>query len=859
MSRDFPEYKETKPGIIIKKTLDLLFPPDQGFVYEVRIPKTKYGTISGYFDDNAVAAGSIARENGKHQAIYITANPVDPALVARNHNKFEFGSQTTTNDAEIIRRRWFLVDLDPVRPAGISSSQHELDLAIERANSIRDWLVSLGWPEPVEAISGNGAHLMFRVDEPNDDPTRADFEFATKMLAGIFSDDKISVDTTMWNASRVWKIYGTVAAKGSGSDERPHRVAMLTRVPKDIQVTPRGLIENLANALKNANAEEFKDMTGEFIEDMEKWLFDRGQTVTSGPRPLYGAEGKKWMIAHCPFNPQHVNPMVGLVNNRPVYRCLHDSCAAFRWKEFREKIDPNFKDPETIYTRLKAWCEGSSELIDNELLESACRTGKKLDGLIKRLRKECPRARVNMMEDALRRKRREFYKETMGENNEKGNIVGVINKTRAMQEEGVVPMYWMCEYDHRVRVGTIGDVDAEKVSESDEIALMIKFHSMGESWVKQIHCSQVIRHLSMEYKVNPIRAHLKQYRWDGVKRLDNWLIHYMGVADNEYTRAVGRKWLISVVARGMNPGCQADHMLILEGKQGIGKSQGLRALGGPFYTEFSRSMTGGGTNHKDMVAVINGKLIVEMSEMATIKKADMESLKAILTTTVDDVRLSYERDPKSYPRTCAFAGTTNDVGQPYIADISGVRRFWPVVAGETGPMKITLLKEDRDQLWAEAVDAYEEGEDWWTIPAALAAEEQESRQLTVEATDPWYAKVRQALTDPDSYINECFYARDEFDKGAPTGHITIRAGQLHQILGMVVGVDIERQTTMDANRIRNIFRTLGFKKVRPSIKWFDSTYAYDLSRDHVPHIWPGIEAAVKAAKQKSFSREEQID
>lgn len=847
----FNEYKDVKPAVLIKASLDQLFAP--GDIFEVRVPKTRMGTISGYFDDTAIAAALIAKENGKHQAIYVTANPVNPALLARNHNKLEFGSHTTTTDAEILKRRWFLIDLDPVRAVGISSTDGELDMARRRADDITAWLESLGWPQPIVASSGNGYHLMYRVDEPNDDETRVEFEFATKMLAGIFSDDKVNVDTTVWNASRIWKLYGTIAAKGSNTADRPHRVAAIVSRPPELLPVPRGLIENVARPMKEAKADEFRDMTGEFIGDMQKWLTDRGQTVTSGPRPLYGNEGKKWTISKCPFNAQHDNPMVGLVNNRPVYRCLHNSCSAFRWKEFREKIDPTFKDPDTIYQRLKEWCEGTAEEADSELLESAARTGKKLDSILARLKKEVPRARFLLIEELLKQKRREFIRDTIGENNEKGNIVGLINRTRAMQAEGVVPMYWTADYDHRIRAGTVGDVGADRLAQSDEIALMVRFHSLGDSWVKQTHCAQVIQHLAMEYKVNPLRAMLKKLRWDGTKRLDTWLPDYLGTKDNVYTRAIGRKWLISAVARGMDPGCQADHMLILEGKQGIGKSKALRILGGAFYTEYSGGVKGG-IGHKDMVAVIIGKLVVEMSELATIKKADMESLKAILTTTVDDARLSYERDARSYPRTCVFAGTTNAEGEAYIQDMTGARRFWPTVAGEMGPVKAEALKEVRDQLWAEAVEAYESGEDWWTVPVNEVAQEQADRQINIESADPWYLRLRQALTDPDSYINECFHARDEFTNGQATGGVVVRAGAMHVILQIIIGVDLERQSVQDTNRLRTIFRVLGFKKVRPQGGWVNSTYAYDLRKEAAPHLWPAVIAATQEAKSSPMAR-----
>lgn len=843
---DFPEYKSTKPSLIIKATLDLLHSP--GDVFEVRVPKTRTGTISGYFNDTATAAALIARENGKHQSIYMTVNPVNPDLLARSENKLTHGSFLTSSDGDITRRRWFLMDFDPVRPAGISASDAEQYEAQEKSDTVVDWLSSIGWPEPIRANSGNGVHVMYRVDEPNDDAARIDFECALKMLSSIFSDDRVKVDVTVFNASRVWKIYGTVSAKGSNTAERPHRVAMITKLPAELKLLTREQIENVARPIRDAKSEEYRDMTGEFITDMVKWLSDRGQTVTSGPRPMFGNEGQKWIISKCPFNDTHQSPMVGLVNNRPVYRCLHDSCSAFRWKEFREKVDPTYRDPETVYDRLKAWCDGDQAEMDAELVQTACATGKQLAGIIKKLKKETVRVRVLLLEDLVKAERQRFQAATIGDNNEKGNLVGLINRTRAMQAEGSCPMFWIADFDHRIRVGKIGDVDCAKVSEHDEITLMVKFHTMGDSWVKQFHVGAVIKYLAEEFRVNPLRVHLKQLRWDGTPRIGSWLVDYMGTKDTEYTRAIGRKWLISAVARAMEPGCQADHMLILEGKQGIGKSQALRALGGQFYSEYSGGMTGGGTLHKDMVAVITGKMIVEMSELATVRKGDMEALKAVLTTCVDDVRLSYERDAKSYPRTCIFAGTTNEVGQAYIADLTGARRFWPCHVGECSPVKTPLLKQDRDMLWAEAVEAYENGEDWYSVPAELVAEEQGDRQMSIENTEPWFNKIRNALTDPDSYANEIFYAVPRYERGQETGEFNIRLGSMNLVLGILLQIDTSRQSQNDVIRVQKVMRGIGFKKVRPSVKWMGSTYAHDLTREAMPHLWSSINEARKAVK-----------
>jgi len=851
---DFKEYQTTKPAMIIKATLDLLHAP--GDVFEVRIPKTKAGTISGYFNDTGIAAALIAKENGRHQSIYMTVNPINPDLMARAENKLGYGSFLTTSDADIKRRRWFLLDFDPNRPAGISSSQEEYLASADRADTVVEWLTSIGWPEPIRANSGNGVHVMYRVDEPNDDATRIDFEYALKMLSSIFSDDKVKVDVTVFNASRVWKIYGTVSMKGSDTADRPHRVAMFTHVPKELKLLTREQIDNVARPLRDAKSDEYRDMTGEYIGDMVKWLTDRGQKIVSGPRPMFGNEGQKWIISKCPFNETHSDPMVGLVNNRPVYRCLHDSCSAFRWKEFREKIDPTYKDPETIFERLKDWCFGDAQEIDAELVQSACATGKRLSDVIKKLKLECPRPRVLLLEDNIKEERKRFQRATIGENNEKGNIVGVINRTRLLQAEGITPMYWVADYDHRIRVGKIGDIDCAKSTEDEEIDLMVRFHSMGDSWVKQAHTSQVIKYLASEHQVNPLRVHLKQLNWDGVERLSSWLPEYMGTKDTEYTRAIGRKWMISAIARAMEPGCQADHMLIFEGAQGIGKSQALRILGGQFYTEYSGGMTGGGTSHKDLVAVIAGKMIVEMSELATVKRAEMEALKAVLTTTVDDVRLSYERDPKSYPRTCVFAGTTNEVGQAYISDLTGARRFWPTHVGECGSVKTALLKEIREQLWAEAIVAYEGGEDWYTVPQELVSEEQADRQVSIENSEPWYQKIREALTDPDSYANEVFHVVDRYEKGQRTEQFNVRSGSLHLILGIVLQVDTARQSQNDVLRVQRVLRGLGFKKTRPSGKWHGSSYAYDLAQEMAPHLWSAIDAARKASRFPKPSTED---
>jgi len=841
----FEEYRDTPATALVKAGLDFLHEP--GGCYEIRIPGGRGRTISGYFDDSSKAAVLIAKENKKWPGIYVTANPVQPALIARNHNRFDYGATVTTADHEIEKRRWFLLDLDPVRPAGVSSSDAELEDTTQLADAIVNWLSSIGWPEPYVAMSGNGIHIMYRVDEPNDAPARVDFEFATKMLSSIWSTAAVLVDTTSFNAGRIWKVYGTVSGKGSSTKERPHRVAKLLSVPEEVKLLTRDQISAVAAPMRDAKAEEFRDMAGEYIGDMTKWLMDRGVTVTSGPRPIFGNEGQKWLISHCPFNHGHESPMVALVNGRPIYRCLHNSCSAFRWKEFREKIDPTYKDPDTVKHRLVEWCRSDTPTPDKELLQAAAATQKQLSGILTSIKKEVDRGRLAILEDAIKEEKRRYIRETIGENNEKGNLVGVINRIRKLQAEGHAPMYWISEFDWRIRVGQPGSIDCMPLMDDDEIKLLVTFHSAGDTWVKQVHVSQAIRWLANERVINPLKAHLKGLRWDGAKRLDEWLPNFMGTKNTEYTRAVGRKWLLSAVARAMDPGCQADYMLILEGAQGIGKSKALRALGGQFYVEYSGGIKAN-NGQRDMVAVISGKMIVEMSELAAVRKADMETLKAMLTTTTDEVRLAYERNARQYPRTCVFGGTTNEVGKSYITDLTGVRRFWPVWCGEVSTVRSDALKECAAQIWAEAVEAYQSGEDWWTVPADETAAEQSARQVTVEDVDPWYTKIRAALTDPDSY-STAFHALPKYINGkASENEFIVRAASSHIILGVILGVDVAKQSPADVTRLRNVLVAIGFGRVRPSKAWQGSAYAYDLDKSakDIGHIWAAIDGARQA-------------
>lgn len=207
-----------------------------GDVHEVRIPKAgRRGTISGYFSDPEVLAEAVLPFDGAVPAIYITLNPCNPALLARAANRLLERAETTTSDANILRRRWLLLDFDPARPAGISASEREHGRAFTVACGAWDDLRAGGWPDPVVCDSGNGAHLLYLLDLPNDDPAT---ERVKSILAGVAArcgTDDIAVDQTVFNAARIVKLYGTMACKGDSTAERPHRRSRLLEIPPNLE------------------------------------------------------------------------------------------------------------------------------------------------------------------------------------------------------------------------------------------------------------------------------------------------------------------------------------------------------------------------------------------------------------------------------------------------------------------------------------------------------------------------------------------------------------------------------------------------------------------------------------------------
>ncbi|NQS74641.1 MAG: hypothetical protein HQP72_09780, partial [Methanoculleus sp.] len=314
--------------------------PDGGVV-EVRALADGV-THSGYFDDyDALARAVEALDADPSVAgIYVTLNAVNPALLARRANRIKMRlsrKDATTADADIIRRRWFPVDIDPVRPSGVSSTDEEHAAALAATERIATYLAEQGFPEPVRADSGNGAHLLYRVDLPNDEAATEVVKGALATLDALFSTEAVTVDTANHNAARIWKLYGTISRKGDNTPERPHRRAKLLTVPNEIRMVPREYLQHLAGLLPREEPPERKRTNGNGPGiDLAAWLLDYGIAVRS-TRPYRG--GTLYVLAECPFSSAHKDGAFAIqfANGAIFAGCHHASCGggAQRWPELR--------------------------------------------------------------------------------------------------------------------------------------------------------------------------------------------------------------------------------------------------------------------------------------------------------------------------------------------------------------------------------------------------------------------------------------------------------------------------------------------------------------------------------------------
>lgn len=308
----------------------------------------------------------------------------------------------------------------------------------------------------------------------------------------------------------------------------------------------------------------------------------------------------------------------------------------------------------------------------------------------------------------------------------------------------------------------------------------------------------VIDRVAQHNKYDPLLQHLNALQWDGHARLSGsqgddptppWLTKYMGAADTAENRAFGRKWMIGAVARALQPGCKVDTMLVIEGPQGLKKSTALRVLAdaivpGLFTDEISDP------NSKDAAMQMQGAWIIEIAELDAFRRAEITQIKAWLSRQTDRFRRPYGKIVEDFERRCIFAGTVNPIGIGYLKDPSGGRRFWPF---EAGKIDLDALKADAQQLWAEAVAAFKDGEAWW-----------------LDEDESVYAKIAQ----------EARYEEDPYNEMIDTFIANRTTVSLIEVMKDALEIPPERRNAIVAKRVASHLHSRGWARIADGKKTY---------------------------------------
>lgn len=330
----------------IRKWWDL-FVKENGFT-EVRVlGRFQY---SGYFSNVEKLIDTIKPyAEMDDEQIYFVLNKIDAACYGRQQSEKMIKSpKITTNDNDIVKRSFVFVDFDPVRKSGTNASNEEFEYAHKRAQQVFLFLRNQGFCEPIICKSGNGLHLVYKVDMPNDSETTETLKRFYEYLASVYTDEKVDIDTKVFNLARLCKLYGTMAKKGANLQDRPWRMSEIIYVPKEIEITPIEKFKELADLLQKEEPKQAPQSNSSWNRygekfNLENWLNTYGIEY----RKKQEGSSIKYEIKECPWKDQHSsnNPYSSALfqdeNGKVTYTCAHSHCADKQWKDFRLFYEPD--------------------------------------------------------------------------------------------------------------------------------------------------------------------------------------------------------------------------------------------------------------------------------------------------------------------------------------------------------------------------------------------------------------------------------------------------------------------------------------------------------------------------------------
>ena len=286
------------------------------------------------------------------EQVYFVLNKIDDACYGRQQSgKIVKSPKITTNDNDITRRRWVLCDFDPIRKSGTNASDEEFELAHGKAQEVFSFLREKGFNNPIICKSGNGWHLLYKIDEDVSDETTEIIRGFFKYMGSKFSDDKVEFDEKNFNAARLCKLYGTMAKKGANLTDRPWRMSEIVYVPQDIQTTPLEKFKELADLVpkeepKTAPNRQRHNYGNNTPFDLRTWLNDHAIVYKEESQ----GGGTKFVLEHCPWEDTHSNrqswdsALFQDADGKIKFNCFHSHCKDKTWFDFRLFYEPNAYD-----------------------------------------------------------------------------------------------------------------------------------------------------------------------------------------------------------------------------------------------------------------------------------------------------------------------------------------------------------------------------------------------------------------------------------------------------------------------------------------------------------------------------------
>jgi len=322
----------------IRKAIAVLKP--DGELFEIRVEGNKR-TTSGYFRDADTLIRELKKQDLDGRNVYITLNYLNDDCYAREQKDKLKAVKTTTSDNDVVGYNYLFVDIDPERPKDTSSTDEQMDYAKEVANKVYDFMGKQGFEKPIVAMSGNGVHLLYKIELEANNERKQIVKTCLETLDMFFSEKgKVKIDTVNFNPARICKLYGTLAQKGADDEKHPHRMSKIVSVPEELKATDIEYLKKLCSLYPKETEKPKKyNHYAPSDFDLEDWMNKYGLRY----RKTGYSGGTKYILDCCPFDSNHKGKDAAIFksNNGALgFHCFHNSCADKKWQDVRLLFEP---------------------------------------------------------------------------------------------------------------------------------------------------------------------------------------------------------------------------------------------------------------------------------------------------------------------------------------------------------------------------------------------------------------------------------------------------------------------------------------------------------------------------------------